>query len=396
MDTLNLAALPTAGHVVTADLEQVTLDLGPAPLDEILDFRQQHGPQHRAYARDLRQFVRDAAALSQADQHQAFLDRREALADAADELRRLARTSWRRPLATFGLGIAGSAVALTYGNPIGAGLTAAGALLGLRRQADPASYLFPGPAAPVRPASALTDTASKCRQITATYRWRSQVAIEAADVNLVGLPDELAFTTAAALGCRYATAFRAVVHQGRVRAGEWVAVHGCGGVGLSAVQVAAAAGARVVAVDVTPGALDLAVRVGAAAVVDATLTDPALAVLELTGGGAALSLDALGSAATCVGSVACLRPRGRHVQVGLLPPALGRPEVPMDRVVALELELLGSHGMAAHDFPELLALVAAGRLRPQELVTRLLTLEEAPEALDAIGGTPGISVISTF
>lgn len=117
---------------------------------------------------------------------------------------------------------------------------------------------------------------------------------------------------------------------------------------------------------------------------------------ELTGGGAALSLDALGSAATCVGSVSCLRPRGRHVQVGLLPPALGRPEVPMDRVVALELELLGSHGMAAHDYPELLALVATGRLRPQELVTRLLPLEEAPEALDAIGGTPGISVISTF
>jgi len=145
MDALNLAAMPTTGHVVAADLEQVTLDLGPVPLDEVLDFRRQHGEQHRAYARDLRQFVRHAAALTQADQEQAFLDRREALADAADELRRLARTSWRRPLATFGLGIAGSAVTLAYGNPIGAGLTAAGALLGLRRQADPASaytYLF--------------------------------------------------------------------------------------------------------------------------------------------------------------------------------------------------------------------------------------------------------------
>ena len=145
MDTLNLAAMPTTGHVVAADLEQVTLDLAPVPLDEVLDFRRQHGDQHRAYARDLRQFVRDAAALSQDDPQQAYLDRREALADAADELRRLARTSWRRPLATFGLGIAGSAVNLTYGNPIGAGLTATAALLGLRRQADPASaytYLF--------------------------------------------------------------------------------------------------------------------------------------------------------------------------------------------------------------------------------------------------------------
>ncbi len=100
---------------------------------------------HRAYARDLRLFVRDAAALSQADQQQAFLDRCEAWPTPADELRRLARTSWRRPLATFGLGIAESAVTLAYGNPIGAGLTAAGALLGLRRQANPASaytYIF--------------------------------------------------------------------------------------------------------------------------------------------------------------------------------------------------------------------------------------------------------------
>lgn len=145
LDTLELGAMPTAGHVVALDLEQVTLDLAPVPLDEVLDFRRQHGAEHRAYARDLRQFVRDLAKLEQPARDQAFIDRRDALADTADQLRRLARTSWRRPLASFGLGIAGSAVTLAYGNPIGAGLTAAGALLGLRRQADPASaytYLF--------------------------------------------------------------------------------------------------------------------------------------------------------------------------------------------------------------------------------------------------------------
>jgi hypothetical protein len=145
LDTLALDALPTAGHVVAVDLEQVTLDLAPVPLDEVLDFRRQHGAEHRAYARDLRHFVRDLAGLDRDARDQAFLDRREALADTADQLRRLARTSWRRPLATFGLGIAGSAVTLAAGNPLGAGLTAAGALLGLRRQADPASaysYLF--------------------------------------------------------------------------------------------------------------------------------------------------------------------------------------------------------------------------------------------------------------
>ena len=222
------------------------------------------------------------------------------------------------------------------------------------------------------------------------------VALQAADVNLVALPDELSFATAAALGCRYATAFRAVVQQGRVRPGEWVAVHGCGGVGLSALQVAVAAGARVVAVDVSDGALELARSLGAAHTVDGRQGQVVEAVTTLTGGGAHLSLDALGSPQTCVDSVACLRPRGRHVQVGLLPPSQGRPLVPMERVVALELELLGSHGMAAHAYPELLALVVSGRLRPDLLVTRELSLDNAAQALAQVGRTPGISVLTSF
>jgi D-arabinose 1-dehydrogenase-like Zn-dependent alcohol dehydrogenase len=222
------------------------------------------------------------------------------------------------------------------------------------------------------------------------------VALEAADVNLVALPDTMSFAVAASLGCRYATAFRAVVHQGRVRPGEWVAVHGCGGVGLSAVQVAVAAGAQVVAADVSAGALSLASALGAAAVVDASSADVVDAVREATGGGAALSLDALGSPETCVNSVLSLRPRGRHVQVGLLPPAAGRPLVPMERVVALELELLGSHGMAAHAYPEMLSLVATGRLRPDLLVTREIDLDAAGAALAEVGRTPGITVITSF
>ena len=145
LGVLEMPVLPTAGHVVAADLEQVTLDLEPVALDEVLDFRRQYGAEHRAYVRDLRNFVRDLASLDKTGRDQAFADRREALADTADQLRRLAGTSWRRPLATFGLGIAGSAVSLASGNLIGAGLGAAGALLGLHRQADPASvytYLF--------------------------------------------------------------------------------------------------------------------------------------------------------------------------------------------------------------------------------------------------------------
>jgi D-arabinose 1-dehydrogenase-like Zn-dependent alcohol dehydrogenase len=225
------------------------------------------------------------------------------------------------------------------------------------------------------------------------------VALDHADVNLVALPDDLAAATAAALGCRFATAYRAVVHQGRVRAGDWVAVHGCGGVGLSAVMIAVAAGARVVAVDVAPEALALAARFGAAEVVDASTGDPARAVRAATGGGAAVSLDALGSHETAAASVRSLAKRGRHVQVGLLPPSPTgdrHPQMPMARVIAHELEIVGSHGMAAHDYPSMLGLVASGRLRPDLLVTRTITLDEAAAALPAMGepGFPaGVTVI---
>jgi alcohol dehydrogenase len=181
----------------------------------------------------------------------------------------------------------------------------------------------------------------------------------------------------------------------RVRPGEWVAVHGCGGVGLSAVQVAVAAGARVVAVDVSPAALELARAFGAEHVVDGTADVPA-AVAGLTGGGAHVSLDALGAAVTCGNSIRSLRPRGRHVQVGLLPPAVGRPEIPMELVIAGELAVLGSHGMAAADYPAMLSLIAAGRLRPDLLVTRELALEDAGPALAAVGREPGIVVVTRF
>jgi alcohol dehydrogenase len=184
-----------------------------------------------------------------------------------------------------------------------------------------------------------------------------------------------------------------VVQQGRVAAGEWVAVHGCGGVGLSAVMIAAASGARVVAVDVSPRALDLARGFGAAQCVDAAaVEDTAGTVRDLTGGGAHLSLDALGSPATCAASVNGLRRRGRHVQVGLLPSATGTTPVPMARAVALELELLGSHGMAAHTYPPMLELVRAGVLRPDLLVTSAIGLDAVPSALAAMGTAAGAGV----
>ncbi|MEU4406139.1 alcohol dehydrogenase catalytic domain-containing protein [Streptosporangium sp. NPDC023963] len=218
------------------------------------------------------------------------------------------------------------------------------------------------------------------------------VAVHHADVNLVRLPEEMAFATAAGLGCRFATSYRAVTAVGRVRPDEWVAVHGCGGVGLSAVMIAAAAGARVIAVDVSAGALELARRFGAVACVGAEPPEAEVAarVRELTSGGAHVSIDALGGPETCVASIESLRRRGRHVQIGLLP---GLTPLPMGRVIGYELELLGSHGMAAHAYPAMLEAVAGGTLSPDALVTRSIGLDEAGAALASIGSVPGVTMI---
>ncbi|MDT7787640.1 MAG: hypothetical protein QOF58_6059 [Pseudonocardiales bacterium] len=227
-------------------------------------------------------------------------------------------------------------------------------------------------------------------------RWGSfadQVALPRADVNLVRVPSDVESDVAASLGCRFATAYRAVAQVAGVSAGDNVVVHGCGGVGLSAIMVAVALGARVLAVDVAPASLELAEQLGALPVA----ANDVAALPDLTDGGADVSLDAFGSRATLSASVACLRPRGRHVQVGLLGGDDAAPRVDMSRVVAQELQLLGSHGMAASAYPEMLALVAAGRLRPQQLLRERISLEEAGPRLAILGepgaGTGGITVI---
>ncbi|HTX27541.1 MAG TPA: alcohol dehydrogenase catalytic domain-containing protein [Streptosporangiaceae bacterium] len=221
------------------------------------------------------------------------------------------------------------------------------------------------------------------------------VAVHAADENLVAVPSSVDFVTAACLGCRFATAFRAVAAHGRVRAGDWLAVHGCGGVGLSAVMIGVALGARVAAVDVVPAALSRARSLGAEVVVDASgAPDPAAVIGSVTGGGAHVSIDALGSPATAECSVRSLRRRGRHVQVGLL--LDGPTALPMDLVVARELEIYGSHGMAARDYPAMMGMVADGTLQPGLLVGAVIGLEgtgRALAAMDGLSATAGMTVV---
>ena len=225
------------------------------------------------------------------------------------------------------------------------------------------------------------------------------VAIRFADGNLVSLPDEIDFVTAASLGCRFATSFRAVVEQGGVGPGQWVAVHGCGGVGLSAVMIASAFEANVIAVDVSDAALSLARDVGAKEMINATAADSVVdAIRDLTGGGVHLSIDALGSRDTCYNSVANLRKRGRHVQVGLLAGEDFRPAIPMELVIANELELVGSHGMQASHYQLMLQMIENGKLQPEKLVGWTIDLETAAASLDdpAKLEVAGVIVIDRF
>ncbi|HEU5007535.1 MAG TPA: zinc-dependent alcohol dehydrogenase family protein [Jatrophihabitantaceae bacterium] len=206
------------------------------------------------------------------------------------------------------------------------------------------------------------------------------VQLHAADTNLVALPEQVEFAAAAGLGCRFATAYRALVGRARLTEGEWVTVFGAGGVGLSAVMIARALGARVVAVDRNSEALAVASRLGAEHVLLADGIDIPAAVADLTGG-THVAIDAVGSEQTCGDAILSLRRRGRHVQVGLLPPVDGHPRVPMSRVIGWELDLLGSHGMAAADYPAMLRLIEQGALRPQQLIERTIGLDEAAALL---------------
>jgi alcohol dehydrogenase len=221
------------------------------------------------------------------------------------------------------------------------------------------------------------------------------VALPFADSNLVRLPDSIDFVSAASLGCRFVTSYRAITAQSALSPGQWLAVHGCGGVGLSAIMIGKALDARILGVDVSDDALNLARLFGADQVFNARTTDAVDAIQSVTQGGAHVSIDAFGSSETCRNSIACLRKRGRHVQIGLMAGEHHAPSIPFGQIIAKELEIVGSHGMSAAEYPKLMELIANGKLRPHELVTRRISLAEVLTELPRVGQSPhfGITVI---
>jgi len=234
---------------------------------------------------------------------------------------------------------------------------------------------------------------------TAWGSFAELVEIKYADINLVHLPDEIDFETAASLGCRFITSFRAVIDQGKVSADEWVAVHGCGGVGLSAINIAAGAGANVIAVDVDDEKLNLAKSLGANILINAKKIESVSdEIIKQTGRGAHVSVDALGSQETCFNSISCLRKRGKHIQVGLTTGNHKHPKIPMDKVVTHELEILGSHGMQAFRYEAVFEMIKTGKVQPALLLGKTISLEEAPEALVNMNKfeSLGVTVINKF
>jgi alcohol dehydrogenase len=220
-----------------------------------------------------------------------------------------------------------------------------------------------------------------------------------ADYNAAHLPDAVRYSEMAALGCRYVTAYHALAHRATLTPGGWVAVHGCGGVGLSAIQIARALGGRVVAVDVREEALEKARELGAHVTVNASAEAVPEAIRERTDGGADVSLDALGIAETCRNSVRSLARRGQHVQLGLTTEdERGEVSLPTDYMVGRELDFLGSRGMPPTRYDELFGLIETGDLDPGALVTREVSLEEVPDRIEAIGRyeTVGIEVVTSF
>jgi D-arabinose 1-dehydrogenase-like Zn-dependent alcohol dehydrogenase len=226
------------------------------------------------------------------------------------------------------------------------------------------------------------------------------VGIPNADQNLVAMPEQVGFLEGASLGCRFMTSYHGVVDRAQVRPGEWVAVHGCGGIGLSAIHVASAIGANVIAVDLDDRKLELAKKVGAQHIVNAKRNeDPAAAVFDISKGGAHVAVDALGIATTCRNSIMSLRKQGRSLQIGLTTQAeKGEVALPIDRMVTMELQLIASLGMPASRYPSMLQMVEAQKLNPKAMITETVPLEGASRVLEEMTSfqNVGVSIINQY
>jgi D-arabinose 1-dehydrogenase-like Zn-dependent alcohol dehydrogenase len=225
------------------------------------------------------------------------------------------------------------------------------------------------------------------------------VGVPFADLNLVALPEAIGFIEAASMGCRFMTSYHGIVDRAQVKPGEFVAVYGCGGIGLAAINIAAACGATVIGIDLDSAKLELAKGIGAAHVINAKKEDPVQRVLDITKGGAHVSVDALGIATTCRNAIMSLRKQGRHLQIGLTTSAeKGEVSLPVDRMVLMELQMIASLGMQASHYPGMLQMIEAGKISPKKMVTGTCDLNginKVFEEMDTFQNV-GVTVINQY
>ncbi|WP_019669763.1 zinc-dependent alcohol dehydrogenase family protein [Eudoraea adriatica] len=233
---------------------------------------------------------------------------------------------------------------------------------------------------------------------TAWGSFAEYVAIDYADENLVELPHDINFLEAAGLGCRFITAYRGIREQGKLTSDQTIAIHGCGGVGLSAIQIAKGIGAKVLAIDISDEKCKKASDLGADFTINASKNNVVQAIKELSNGGVHISIDALGHTTTCLNSIMGLRKRGKHIQIGLMTASHATPPIPMPLVVANELEILGSHGMQSHKYGEMFDFIKAAKINLGKMITQTITLEEVPMHLPQMhqSNSAGITVINSF
>jgi alcohol dehydrogenase len=223
-----------------------------------------------------------------------------------------------------------------------------------------------------------------------------------ADFNAVALPETADPVDVAGLGCRFATAFHGLVHRVDVTPGDWIAVHGCGGVGLSAIHVADALGANVIAVDPQDRALETAESLGADRTVDVSaVEDVPQAVKQHTerSRGVDVSIDALGIAETVRNSINSLGKGGQHLQIGMTTSEEGgEVSIPIDTMVTDEREFYGSYGIPPDEYDEIFRMMETGRIDPGRIVSERISLEAVPDTIEAMSDyeTVGIPVVTEF
>jgi D-arabinose 1-dehydrogenase-like Zn-dependent alcohol dehydrogenase len=217
------------------------------------------------------------------------------------------------------------------------------------------------------------------------------VAVPAKDV--VRMPEDVPLVEGSIIADAVTTPYHAVVRRGRVTPGDWVAVFGCGGVGLSLVQIASAVGGRVIAVDVKDAKLETAKRFGATAVFNAATTKKLdKEIRALSGGGVDVAFEAVGKAATQELALNSLATGARLVLVGYSPETL---PLNAGRVMFREIEVVGSLGCRPVDYPRAIEMVRQGHVRLLDLVTHRFPLERIGEALDTLRGGDAIRVVVT-